>query len=579
MVGSAVAGEARKAQLARGNVSKLEFSRGDVLAEKYEVVDLLDQSPLGFTYRVKHLSTGKYVRLLVLRPSVAGKEQKEQIVDRFKLAKELSHPHLVKVGELGEHDGLAYVTYEDFDGSTLREVLQEHKIEGRPFALKEASQIIMQILEGIAEMHRAGLVMRALRPEYVLINVRYTGPRKQTFVAQCKLVGASFWDLVPAAVLAEDEFTRGEAQYLAPELKSFEPYPSPRSDLFSAGVIFYEMLVGAAPVGTFQLPRTRRPDLPAHIDNVAELALAHAPEDRYQSATDIINDIQRTFQDQSLAEKTESKPLISPVGWGLAVVLVVFIAIILFNMGGDPRKAAEAKDSQIRVQVFEAQQHPTPADVQAVLKRHEPLQNMVYIPAGPFVAGRLHAEMDAPQSEPIAEVRETKGYLIDALEYPNIKGEKPKLNVTWKEADKLCAEQGKRLCTADEWERACKGPESKIYSYGDVYDPEFCGAGLDDPYPSGTRDRCRSGWRVFDMSGNFIEWTSTSPKEGRYIIKGGLRGNAEKGTRCAYATDQSEGHTNKAVSFRCCRDLDAPPPAAPEPQPEPTPAPEEGGSE
>jgi len=553
-------------------VSKLEFSRGDVLAEKYEVVDLLDQSPLGFTYRVKHLSTGKYVRLLLLRPSIAGKEQKEQIVERFKLAKDLTHPHLVKVGELGEHDGIAYVTFEDFDGSTLREILQEHKIEGRSFALKEASQITMQILEGIAEVHRAGLVMRALRPEYVLINVRYTGPRKQTFVAQCKLVGASFWDMVPAAVLAEDEFTRGEAQYLAPELKSFEPYPSPRSDLFSAGVIFYEMLVGTAPVGTFQLPRTRRPELPAHIDNVSELALANAPEDRYQTATDFINDIQRTFQDQSLVEKPEAKPLISPIGWVMAVVLVVFIAIIMFNLGGNPRKKAEAMDSQKRVQVFEAQKHPTPADVQAVLKRHEPLQNMVYIPAGPYVAGRLHSEEDAPQSEPLAEIRETKGFLIDALEYPNIKGENPKLNVSWSEAKGMCEEQGKRLCSTDEWERACKGPESKIYSYGDYYDPEFCGEGLDDPYSSGTRDRCRSGWRVFDMSGNFIEWTATASKEGRYLTKGGKRTNAVEGTRCAYATDQAAGHRSKALTFRCCRNLDAPPP----PKPKPAPAPEEG---
>lgn len=557
--------------MSRGNVSKLEFSRGDVLAEKYEVVDLLDQSPLGFTYRVKHLSTGKYVRLLLMRPSIAGKEQKEQIVERFKLAKDLTHPHLVKVGELGEHEGIAYVTYEDFDGSTLRELLQEHKIEGRSFELKEASQITMQILEGVAEVHRAGLVMRALRPEYVLINVRYTGPRKQTFVAQCKLVGASFWDLVPAAVLAEDEFTRGEAQYLAPELKSFEPYPTERSDLFSAGVIFYEMLVGTAPVGTFQLPRTRRPDLPAHIDNVSELALANAPEDRYQTATDFINDIQRTFQDQSLVEKPESKPLVSPIGWIMAVILVVFIAIILFNLGGNPRKQAEAKDSQVRVQVFEAQQHPTPADVQAVLKRHEPLQNMVYIPAGPFVAGRLHTEEDAPASEPLAEVRETKGFLIDAMEHPNILGEKPTLNVTFNDAQRLCEDQGKRLCTADEWERACKGPQSKIYSYGDFYDPEFCGEGIDDPYPSGQRERCRSDWRVFDMSGNFIEWTSTAAKEGRYLTKGGKPTSATEGTRCAFATDEAAGHRSKALSFRCCRDLDAPPPPKPKPTPEPEP--------
>jgi len=547
---------------------KLEFSRGDNLADKYEVVDLLDQSPLGVTYRVKHLKTGKYVRLCLLRPTIAGKEQKEQILHEFKRAKQLTHPHLVKLGELGEHEGMAYYTFEDFEGSTLRELLQEYKIEGKQFALKEASQITLQIIEGLAELHRGGVVMRSLRPEYVLVNVRYTGPRKQTFLAQVKLVGG-FWDLVPAAILAEDEFTRGEAQYLAPELKSFDPTPTARSDLYSAGVIFYEMLVGTAPVGTFQLPRTRRPDLPEHINDVAELALAQAPEDRYQTAQDFINDIQRTFQEHGLTEKTEAKPLISPIGWGLALVLVVFIAIILFNLGGDQTQERKAMDSQLRAEVFQSQSNPTPAEVQAILKRHEPIQNMVYIPPGPFLAGRLHSETDASSSEPLAERRETKGFLIDALEHPNLPNHKPTTDVTWQEAQTMCEDQGKRLCTSDEWERACKGPESKVYTYGDHFDPEFCGDGLDDLHVAGQLKECRNAWGVYDMSGNFIEWTASAAKKGRYVIKGGLRGNATKGTRCAYQTDQAIAFKAKGVGFRCCRDLDAPPPPKPKPAEDP----------
>ena len=83
--------------------TQLEFSRGEVLAEKYEVVDLLDESPLGVTYRVKHLKSGKYVRMMLLRPKIAGREQKDQIVAAFKKAKQITHPHLVKLGELGEH--------------------------------------------------------------------------------------------------------------------------------------------------------------------------------------------------------------------------------------------------------------------------------------------------------------------------------------------------------------------------------------------------------------------------------------------------------------------------------------------
>jgi serine/threonine protein kinase len=539
--------------------SKLEFSRGETIAEKYEVVDLLDESPLGLTYRVKHLKTGRYIRLTMLRPTIAGREQKDSILTAFKQAKELQHPNLVKLGELGEHSGIAYITYEDFESTTLRELLQEYKIAGRQFGVKEAAQVTKQILDAAAAVNASGKVLRALRPEYVLINVRYTGPRRQTFVANCKVFGAFFWDLVPSATLAEDEFTRGEAQYLAPELKSFEPVPTERSDIYSAGVILYEMLVGSAPVGTFQLPRTRRPELPQHVNTVVELALAQAPEDRYQTCLDFATDLQRTFEDADF-ERGESKPLITPLGWGLLVAIVVLLGIILYNLQSDPKKVALAKDSQLRQRMLDEHDRPSAVELKAIEAQHPP--NMVYVPAGPFILGRLHTERseNTSRGEPIAEVAEVGAYLIDIFEYPNAPGAAVKVDVGYAEASALCAKQGKRLCTADEWEKACKGPRNFVYSYGDVYDPEFCGEGVETMYAAGVRPECKTGWRAMDMSGNAREWTSTAPhgKEARKIVKGGLRSNPTKGTRCALSTDESIGYESKSLSFRCCRDADAP---------------------
>ena len=541
--------------------SKLEFSRGDDIAGKYEVVDLLDESPLGVTYRVKHLKTGKYVRLMLLHPRVAGREQKDKIIEAFKKAKATSHPHLIKVGELGEQDGIAYVTLEDFDGAPLRELLQEYKIGGRQFAVKEAAQITTQILEALTACHGDGNVIRALRPEYVLVKVRYTGPRRQTFVAQCKVIGNGFWDLVPSALLAEDEFTRGEAQYLAPEMKSFEPIPTARSDVYSAGVIFYEMLVGTAPVGTFQLPRTRRPDLPPHVNNVIELALAQAPDDRYQSSNDFLNDIQRTFQDATLADVGERKALIGPLGWGLALVTVALVAIIAYGFRSDEKLENASLDSQKRADVVERHSKPTPGEVATILDRHP--KNMAYIPPGPFIQGRLHSEdtnEGARNSEPLAVVTEMDGFLIDMFEFENIKDAPPVYNVNHIEAKKYCEDVGKRLCSDTEWEKACKGPQNTVYSYGDTYDEEFCGAGVEDPYMSGAKSGCKSKWGVFDVSGSFREWTDSNPqgKTNRRIVKGGLKSNPTRGTRCAMSTDEGEAFKDTSLSFRCCRDVDAP---------------------
>lgn len=558
--------------------AKLEFSRGETIADKYEVVDVLDENPLGVTYRTKHLKTGKYVRLQLLRPKIAGREQKDKIVDLFKKTKGIESGHLAKYGELGEHQGVAYVTYEDFEGGTLRDLLQEYRVAGKQFGLKEAAQLCIGILDGLSELHKAGIIVRALRPEYVLVNVRYAGPAKKTFVAQTKIVGGALWELVPTAVIAEDEFTRGEAQYLAPEMKSFEPVASPRCDVYSVAVMFYELLVGVPPVGTYQEPRSRRPELPDHVNTVTELGLSNSPEDRYPSTDDFVADLRRTFQDVAPEEGTGGRRavVVSLLAILLALLFVMFVAVILFFSRGDPQLAAEAADSQIRKEVLDqlTAAQPSESAYREMYARHPP--NMVWVPAGPFVRGRMRQDPSANTKEPLAEVAETRGFLMDVFEYPNLKGGAPKFEVTHDEAQKLCAESGKRLCTADEWERACKGPQSEVYAYGNAYDPEFCGAGLEEIYSSGAKPECRSDYGAFDLSGSFREWTSTPAKKGRYFVKGGEKGAPERGTRCASQTDESEAYADKTLSFRCCRDEDAPkyePPPPPEPAPTDPPKP------
>ncbi len=544
--------------------SKMEYSRGEWIADKYEVIDLLDENPLGVVYRCKH-KDGGYVRLLLFNPKVANRDAKEQLIRAFKEAKATKHENLIKLGELGEHNGLAYVTMEDFEGTSLREFIQEYKIQGKPFDVKEAAQITIQILEGIEAAAAKGFVFRAIRPEYVLVNVKRIGPRNANFVAKVKLLYLGFWDMLPAATLAEDEYNRGEAQYIAPELKSFEPKADQRCDVYSAGVIFYEMVVGVAPVGTFQLPRTRRPDLPEHVNNVAELALAHSPDDRYQTARDFITDIQRIF-DGSAVETDKRMSLLTPllvVGMGVSTLAVILIGVILFNLRPDPIAVAEAEDATIRNAVVAEvrEQLPSPEEIERVLANHPP--NMAYVPAGPYLSGALNIEKltdVALPGEPIVHRVETKAFVIDLFEFPNLKDAEPLIGLTQSEAAKKCEEVGKRLCTATEWEKACKGPNMYAYSYGDTFDPSFCGNGLDEVARAGTRPECRSGWGPFDMSGNFREWTSTF-REGsktRVEVKGGVRAAAEKGTRCAFSKDERITMGDRSISFRCCRDADAP---------------------
>jgi formylglycine-generating enzyme len=169
-------------------------------------------------------------------------------------------------------------------------------------------------------------------------------------------------------------------------------------------------------------------------------------------------------------------------------------------------------------------------------------------------------------------------FCIDRFEYPNKRGEYPVLYVNWNEANDLCADEGKRLCTETEWTFACEGEEAMPYPYGYVRDPEAC---IVDktwvPYfpkafstpegtmheldrlwqgaPSGARPRCKSPFGVYDMTGNVDEWTKSSSPEGRpSVLKGGYWGPVR--TRCRPATRaHGEVHAFYQQGLRCCASL------------------------
>lgn len=535
----------------------MEFGRGDVLANRYEVVERIDEGALGIAYRVRHTQTGDYARLQLLDPKVIGRDQKDALLAAFKRGRELTHKNLVQFRELDSHQGVAFLVMDDVDGGTLRELMDRRRNAGEPFALREAAQLVMQILEGLKALHEVGIVVRGLRPENVLVAEKRTGPRGANVVYDVRLPGGPLWPIVAPGVLAEDEFTRGEAQYLAPELKGPTPTATPASDVYSVGVMFYELLVGAAPIGTWQLPRARRPDLPHKVDDIVEIALSPTPTDRYPSCADFAADVHRSF-----AEPSSDEPPVEPKGTNrflglIGVAVVAAIGGLLYLLSAqDPHEAAMNADNVLRKTIYDAHAKPSSEEVRAILAKHPP--NMRYIPAGPFVAGRLaHEPNDAGGTK--AEQKELGAYLIDIFETPNLDGGPPTTGLSYTAAKALCEGQGKRLCTEDEWEKACRGPENYVYSYGDTFDEEFCGKGLDDVHLAGAMPKCASSWGVYDISGNLREWTDTPRGDGRHLVKGGQSGAAARGTRCAAATDLSDAFADPTLGARCCRDVDAPP--------------------
>jgi hypothetical protein len=163
--------------------------------------------------------------------------------------------------------------------------------------------------------------------------------------------------------------------------------------------------------------------------------------------------------------------------------------------------------------------------------------------------------------EPAGQPAEMGGYYIDQLPYPNEPGAIPTTNVTRDEAEQLCVTKGKRLCTELEWERACKGPDSSSYEYGDTYRAAACGTGVSSEEaarrPSGEHAACKSGFGVSDMHGSVWEWTDSpwgrgSKDKSLGVLRGGNAVAGELVARCANTLGRSTAKRSPTMGFRCC---------------------------
>lgn len=186
---------------------------------------------------------------------------------------------------------------------------------------------------------------------------------------------------------------------------------------------------------------------------------------------------------------------------------------------------------------------------------------MAWIPPGTLLAGSAPgatpriAEEELP-STPVA----LHGFYIDLYPYPNEHGAIPTTNATREEADVLCAQKGKRLCTELEWERACKGEANRMYEYGVEYRAATCGTGVASEEaarrPTGDRPACKSTFGVAELHGGAWEWTSSrwgrGAKEDLGVLRGGNAVAGELVGRCANALARPPKQKGPTMGWRCC---------------------------
>lgn len=240
-----------------------------------EILECLGRGGMGVVYRARQPRLDRFVALKVLAPE---KEHEPQFAERFareaKALARLSHPNIVTVYDFGEANGLYYLMMEFVDGVNLRQLLQSGKMTP-----EHALAIVPRICEALQYAHEMGVVHRDIKPENVLLDQQQRVKIADFGIA--KIVAGS----QPPHPLTQDQRI-GTPHYMAPEQVEDPRRVDHRADIYSLGVVFYEMLTGELPLGKFA-PPSRKVAVDVRLDEVVLHALEKEPGRRYQHASEV----------------------------------------------------------------------------------------------------------------------------------------------------------------------------------------------------------------------------------------------------------------------------------------------------
>jgi predicted Ser/Thr protein kinase len=247
-----------------------------------EILELVGKGGMGVVYKARQPSLDRLVALKILPIKSANDPG---FAERFNrearaLAK-LGHPNIVAVYDFGQtSNGLHYFIMEFVDGPNLRQVEQAGKLNPR-----EALKVVPQICEALQFAHDEGIVHRDIKPENVLLDKK--GRVKITDFGLAKILGIEAQDMR----LTGANDLMGTPAYMAPEQVEHPREVDHRADIYSLGVVFYEMLTGELPLGKFA-PPSRKVQVDVRLDDVVLRTLEKEPELRYQQARQVKSDVE-----------------------------------------------------------------------------------------------------------------------------------------------------------------------------------------------------------------------------------------------------------------------------------------------
>ncbi|MFQ5616624.1 MAG: protein kinase, partial [Anaerolineales bacterium] len=344
---------------------------------KYRILEPLGRGGMAQVYRAYHSQLDRYVAIKVLRSDLV---EEEEFLARFQREAQavaaLRHPNIVQVFDFDVQDDVYYMVMELLESDTLKARLTHYRTRGQRTPLGETLRTMLDILEGLAFAHSEGIIHRDIKPANILLTRR--GQAVITDFGIAQIVGGTQYTISGALM--------GTLAYMAPE-QGLEGRTGACSDIYSLGIVFYEMLTGQPPFDAdtplailmkhvndpLPLPRQIDETIPEQLERVVLKALGKNPEDRYQSAREMTEALRAAIEETE-AELPERIPLpyTSPGAAALSGSVAIFSGAARGNLVGtdfaadDTDVVAEPHAAHSTTSAQPAAE-PTPPDVTQVL--------------------------------------------------------------------------------------------------------------------------------------------------------------------------------------------------------------------